>query len=244
MALEGLRVGFYAHDGVWPVTESTRVAVERAAALLAAAGCAVEEAAPPDVAEATDLFFALMAADGGARARADVAAAGGVHTPAFAALLESIRPLAVDAAGFFALVRRLFSFRARVRAFVGRFGVLLAPVTAGPAPPHGCRPGDEAALDEYLPFNYTHAFSLAGLPVSVVRAGEERGLPLGVQVVAPAFRDHVALAVAGAVESGLGDASAQRGRGRGRRHPHDRRAARRGRPQALRRGPRPLRTPA
>jgi Asp-tRNA(Asn)/Glu-tRNA(Gln) amidotransferase A subunit family amidase len=119
-------------------------------------------------------------------------------------LLEDLRPLAVDAAGWFALLRRLFAFRARIRAFVARHDVVLAPVAAGPAPLHGCTPGTDAPLESYDAFNYTHAYSVAGLPVAVVRVAEERGLPLGVQVVAPAFREDVALAVARALEDAHG----------------------------------------
>jgi Asp-tRNA(Asn)/Glu-tRNA(Gln) amidotransferase A subunit family amidase len=145
-----------------------------------------------------------MAADGGARARADLAPAGGRHVPQLARLLEDLRPLAVDAAGFFELAQRLFAFRSAVRAFVGRHDLVLTPVAAGPAPLHGCAPGEDTPLQSYLPFNYTHAYSLAGLPAVVVRAGTERGLPVGVQIVANAFQDHVALAAGAALERAIG----------------------------------------
>ncbi len=212
----GLRVGFMVSDGVAEVSPGTAAAVERAALALEGAGCDVGQASPPDVSSATDLFFALMASDGGRRAREDLAPAGGRHVEQMRRLLEDIRPLALDAAGFFALIRRAFAFRAAVRAFVGRFDVVLTPVTTGPAPPHGCMPGDETPLTSYVAFNYTHTYSVAGLPVVVVRAGEERGLPVGVQVVAGAFRDHVALAVAATLERELGPfAGAQAGAGPG-----------------------------
>jgi Asp-tRNA(Asn)/Glu-tRNA(Gln) amidotransferase A subunit family amidase len=145
-----------------------------------------------------------MAADGGARARADLARAGGRHVPQLARLLEDLRPLAVDAAGFFELAQRLFAFRSAVRAFLGEYDVVLAPVTAGPAPLHGCAPGQDTPLESYLPFNYTHAYSLAGVPAVVVRAGTARGLPVGVQIVANAFHDHVALAAGAALERAIG----------------------------------------
>jgi Asp-tRNA(Asn)/Glu-tRNA(Gln) amidotransferase A subunit family amidase len=171
---------------------------------LGADGCAVDEARPPDLRAATELFFALMAADGGAQARADTAAVEPRHVEQFSRLLEDLRPLALDAAGLFALVRRMFELRATVRAFVDAYDVVVCPVAPGPAPPHGRTPGDETPLESYLAFNYTHAFSIAGLPVAVVRVGNSGGLPLGVQVVAGAFRDHVAVAVAAALERDLG----------------------------------------
>jgi amidase len=202
--VRSLSVGFYTYDGLWRVSPGVAAAVEAAAAALADLGCAVEEALPPDLSGATDMFFALMAADGGARARADLAPAAGRHSKQMSRLLDDLRPLALDAGGFFALVRYLFAFRAALRAFVGRYDVVLAPPAAGPAPLHGCVPGTDEPLANYDAFNYTHVYSAAGLPVAVVRVSEERGLPLGVQIVASAFRDDVALAVAAALEQVFG----------------------------------------
>lgn len=199
-----LNVGFYTDDGVWKVSPGVAAGVEAAAGALEELGCLVEEAIPPDLSRATELFFALMAADGGAKARADLAPAAGHHVEQLSRLLEDLRPLALDAAGFFALLSELFSFRAAVRAFVGRYDVVLAPPAAGPAPLHGCVPGSDEPLERYDAFNYTHVYSLAGLPVAVVRVGEEDGLPVGVQVVAQAFRDDVALAAAAALERAVG----------------------------------------
>ncbi len=203
VAVGSLRVGIYDDDGVWPVSAGTREAVAAAGAALVDAGCEVEQASPPDVSEATELFFALMAADGGARAREDLAAAGGRHVRQMSRLLDDLRLLALDADAYFALVRRWAAFRASVRAFVNRFDVVVAPAAPGPAPLHGCTPGSDEEIESYLPFNYTHTYSLAGLPVAVVRAGTERSLPVGVQVIARAFRDHVALAAAAAIEQRL-----------------------------------------
>jgi Asp-tRNA(Asn)/Glu-tRNA(Gln) amidotransferase A subunit family amidase len=199
-----LRVGLYTYDGAWRVTPATAAGVERCGRVLAELGCAVEEATPPDVTEATDLFFRLMAADGGARARADLAPAQARHVEQLASLLRDLEPLALDASGYFGLLERAFALRASLRAFVSRYDVVLAPVTIGSAPLHGRRPGDDGELESYLPFNYTHAYSVAGLPVAVVPVAAERGLPLGIQIVGSAFCDHVALAVAAVLEAAFG----------------------------------------
>jgi Asp-tRNA(Asn)/Glu-tRNA(Gln) amidotransferase A subunit family amidase len=145
-----------------------------------------------------------MAADGAAQARADLEPASGRHHPELLSLLESLRPLAVDAAGFFALQRRIFALRVRVRAFLAEYDALVCPITSGPPPLHGHWPGESVGIDSYEGFNYTHAFSLAGLPAVSVPAGSENGLPIGVQVVAAAFSDHVALAVAAVIEERIG----------------------------------------
>jgi Asp-tRNA(Asn)/Glu-tRNA(Gln) amidotransferase A subunit family amidase len=203
VAVEGLRIGFYTHDGITEPTPGTVAAVERAAAALADAGALVDAAAPPTLTELPDLAFRMMAADGAAQARADLAAAGGRHVPQVPALLEALRPFALSAEEFFALMRRWAGLRAEIRRFVARFDAVLCPVAAGPAPLHGCRPSDDAELTDYDEFAYSFAYAVAGLPAASVPAGGERGLPVGVQVVAHAFRDDVALAVAAALEREL-----------------------------------------
>jgi Asp-tRNA(Asn)/Glu-tRNA(Gln) amidotransferase A subunit family amidase len=200
-AMSPLRIAVYEDDGVAHPNTETRVAVRAVARALADSGCAVETVAPPDVSEATNLFFAMMAADGGARARADLAAAGGRHVPQMAELLDSLEPLALDASGFFGLFARWAGLRARVRAFVAPYDVVVAPVTVGAAPLHGCTPGTDTPLEDYTVFNFTHTYSVAGLPVAVVPAGSQSGLPIGVQLVANPFHDRTALAAAALLEA-------------------------------------------
>jgi len=205
VAMSTLRIGFYVYDGVWRATPATEGTVRRAAEALAELGAAVEEATPPPLDEVTQISFGMMAADGGAQARADLAPAGGRHVSQLSSLLEGLAGAAPSAEEFFALMRRWIELRARVRSFVGAYDVVLCPVVAGPAPLHGRRPGDDGELDDYRPFAYVQAYSVAGLPVVVVPAGSERGLPIGVQVVAGAFHDHVALAAGAALEEALAD---------------------------------------
>ncbi len=56
----------------------------------------------------------------------------------------------------------------------------------------------------YQAFNYTHAFSIGGLPVAVAPAGKQDGLPLGVQIAVRPYEEHVALAIAAQLERVLG----------------------------------------
>ena len=196
-----LRVGFYVDDGVATPDAVTRGAVVSAARALEHAGCLVDEVAPPDVSQATEIFFGMMAADGGAQARIDLADAGGRHTPQMTSLLNDLAGQALDAVGYFSLFRRWAALRATIRAFVAAYDVVLAPVTVGAAPLHGCTPGADAPLASYDVFNYTHAFSIAGLPVAVLPVAADAGLPLGVQLVANPFHDRVALAAAGRLEA-------------------------------------------
>ena len=128
---------------------------------------------PPDVSSATSIFFGMMAADGGARARDDLAAAKGSHTGQMRALLDALESEHLDASGYFALFRRWAALRALVRGFLASYDVVLAPVTVGPAPLHGCTPGTDVPLESYDVFNLTHTYSVAGLPVAVVPIGTD-----------------------------------------------------------------------
>jgi amidase len=204
VATAPLSVGYYLRDGVANPGAATCDAVVAAARALEASGCRVEEAEPPDVSSATSVFFGMMAADGGARARQDLAAAKGSHTEQMRALLDALESERLDTPGYFALFQRWAALRVVVRAFLASYDVVLAPVTVGPAPLHGCTPGTDAPLESYDVFNLTHTYSVAGLPVAVVPIGAENGLPIGVQVVANPFHDRVALAVATILEGRRG----------------------------------------
>lgn len=201
--LARLRVNAYADDGELRVTDATVRAVETAASILAERGCAVESRPAKGFTEATDLFFATMAADGGAQARADLEPAGGRHAAQMTELLDALRPLALDAAGFFELKRRIFEFRARVRAFVARSDVVVCPVTPGCAPLHSGWPGEELGHDSYQAFNHLHVFALGGLPAASVPIGSEDGMPIGVQVISQPWREDVVLSVAAALEQSV-----------------------------------------
>jgi Asp-tRNA(Asn)/Glu-tRNA(Gln) amidotransferase A subunit family amidase len=200
-----LSVGWFADDPRLDVTPGTRAALAAAADALRDAGAAVVEIAAPWREDPTALFFDCVAADGGALVRVDVAAAGGRHHPQFQALLDAVARRGVDAAGWFAVQRRVFDLRAAVRALAARVDVLLCPVVAGPAPLHGQPPGGLPAesYGEYRAFDYVHLLALGGLPAASVPAGSEDGLPVGVQVAAAPYREDVLLAAAAAIEARL-----------------------------------------
>lgn len=198
-----LRVAHYATDPLSVATEATCAAVRAAAAAIGAA----EEVEPPDLSTATEVVFAAIGADGGAHLKRAIAAAEGRHTPAFADLLENLLPTAPSAEEAFDALGRLFALRATIRAFAAGWDILVCPVAPGPAPRHGQPPaegGDGPPAAGYDWLNFAHPFSVAGLPTAVVRAGEEGGLPIGVQIVANPFREDLALLAAARVEAALG----------------------------------------
>jgi len=103
-------------------------------------------------------------------------------------------------------VLRLFEdwdrFRSRMLAFMANHDAIVCPVSADTAPPLG-QGGVEI-------FDYTLPYSLTGWPCVVVPAATcPQRLPIGVQVVAKAWCEHTALAVAARIETALGTLSAR-----------------------------------
>ena len=85
-------------------------------------------------------------------------------------------------------------FRRRLLAASAGFDALVSPVVAEPAPRRRAMTGDD-----YL---WTLPWSLTGWPaVSLPWGTADDGLPLAVQVVAPAWQDHVVVAVAAWLEA-------------------------------------------
>ena len=85
-------------------------------------------------------------------------------------------------------------FRSRMLGFIQNYDLLLCPADHHPAPLHD--DPDESR------FAYTLPFSLTGWPCVVVRAGwSGEDMPIGVQVVARPWQEHVALAAARHIEA-------------------------------------------
>src|SRR5690606_15864569 len=76
--------------------------------------------------------------------------------------------------------------------------VVLSPTSPSVAFPLGAKTKDP--LEMYLADVFTLPPSLAGLPAISVPAGLDQGLPIGMQLTAPAFREDLLLRVAHAYE--------------------------------------------
>jgi amidase len=84
----------------------------------------------------------------------------------------------------------------RMLPFIATYPLVLSPAAEKPAVPHGDDPGG-------IP--YTLTWSLVGYPAAVVRAGTSAtGMPIGVQIAAPPWREDLALAAAAIIERSLG----------------------------------------
>jgi amidase len=193
--LAGLRIGWHADNGLFSPAEEIQAVIREAAAAMAQAGAGLSEVVPTP-----------WSGDGGAWIQRLLDAAG----------TETAHPLIarqidtrwkVESAELTRMMERRDRFRSEMLAFMQDYDALLTPVTGFTAPPAGA-----AHSDPYLKgYGYTQVCNLSGQPAAVVRCGTSAdGLPIGVQVAAQPWREDVALAVAGHLESVFGGWQAPR----------------------------------
>ena len=202
--LKQLRVAFHIDNGIRSPTPETVTVVKHAAEILAAAGMPVEEARPRGIEYSYEMARGLWAVDGGAGTRRLLQQAGTTeHTfPHLADLpdlpdVNDARP--VSGAELDAQITTWAQLRSVMLSFWQDYDVIVCPVNAFPALPHG------TSDDTFDAFSYTITYNMTGWPGAVVRGGTSPdGLPIGVQIVAPPWREDVALAVAKYLEQQLG----------------------------------------
>jgi amidase len=204
----GLRVAYYTDDGVVRVTEDTKRAVESSASALKEAGMEMFESCPPEMSRATELWLALFSRSVGDVVRAEYAGREGEAGAAVRALLrrESDAPPVAPETCADALAERE-RLRASLLERMRATPLLVAPVGAFPAFPHGARKVTVGAneVNTFRAFGYAHACNVFALPAVSVPAGRTReGLPVGVQIIGQPFQERLVLAAARVVEDALG----------------------------------------
>ena len=198
--LKKLRLGFYFDNGIEAPTLEVGETVKKTAHELDAAGFRLVQAQPTVLAKTYQLYLDLFTADGGAGITALLEEAGTTEVhPLMQRVLDLQRSRAKTMAEFGAIVARWDNFRREMLTFMQSFDALLCPVSSFVGMVHG------STYDRLPAFSYTMTYNLTGWPAAVVRAGTSpKGLPIGVQIVAPPWRDDVALAVASFLEKVLG----------------------------------------
>jgi amidase len=200
--LSSLRVASFTHNGSHAADADTATAIAAATKALKSAGVSVDDARPPGFERASGLFMAALSADAGAGVRALLAGAGtgtGETHPYMDDVLALMGDTPLSASDFAGLLADLDVFKAEMLAFMQGYDALLCPTTVSAAVPHGTFIGDQ-----WPGVATTFQFNLTGWPAAVVRAGQSGDLPIGVQIAARPWREDVALALAGQIESASG----------------------------------------
>ncbi|MCU1327970.1 MAG: Amidase, partial [Bryobacterales bacterium] len=200
--LNQLRIAFFTDNGILAADAATTAAVHSAAKALADAGARAEERRPPAVERSYDLEMRFLGPDGGDGLREFLTSIGsGRAHPLLYGWLDKLEQYRTDVAGFAKCWSDLDSFRQDMNEFLQTCDVLLSPVAAFPAVPHG----QSINRDIFPGFSYTMTHNLTGWPASVVRCGvSPGGLPIGVQISAAPWREDITLSVAKYLEDSLG----------------------------------------
>jgi len=209
-----LRVAFHTENGIYPADAATVETVRRAAYALADRGMTVVEECPPALADLMEVGTMIGDISGRAEAAGVYQEFGRPldlcpdrlmkHTEGWIACSRGMQHGdAMTAAELLAWTRRWDACQRVLLGFLARFDLIICPVDPHPALPHGT-----TMQPDFPPFGvtaYTKPYSMAGWPSVVVRAGtSSAGMPIGVQVVAGPWQEHMALAVAQEVERAVG----------------------------------------
>jgi len=202
--LTGVRVGWFDHNGVAPITAETRTAVRSAATTLSEAGLEVEEFFPRGLDGFFDLFILFFNQCAIPFLQPMVDELGDDISPTLRNYWRDT--LARPRPDFASLVLGWAArdqMRLTLLEQMQRFPILLSPVCSTPAFRHGERSWTvDGHVVEYLQsFSYCELCNVLGLPAAVVPVGvSPEGLPIGVQVVAAYGREDLLIRVAAQLE--------------------------------------------
>src|SRR6266850_7726024 len=206
--MNGWRVSWYVDDGVSPVTEETKQAVEAAAAALADAGLIIEEMRPPGIEHGHDLWLRLFSRASVVQLRNVYAGhegeAGDFVRWRLATADKNPPPTLDDYISSWLERDRL---RMKLIDWMDQTPLILAPVGATPALPHDTLKVEVGGqkLSTFRAFSYSQAFNVFDLPVVVIPVGRSaEGLPIGVQIIGQPFAEETVLAAAAIIEAALG----------------------------------------
>lgn len=197
--LSALRVGYYFSDGVAEPSDETIEAVKGAVELLRMAGASVEEVHFDTLKRAYDLIWDAFFVPSGAGLSSGLAAIGiqEIH-PLLQRYVKRAGATSPSAAELAQVYYQVGLFRHEMNQHMLSYDLLVSPIMATPALEHGCSFDQERAL------SYSAAYNLTGWPaVAVPCALSSDGLPIGLQIVAKRWCDHVAIAAARHLEKEL-----------------------------------------
>ncbi len=197
--IEGLRVVTFGDNGLRTPTPETIVAVQAAAGALANEGARVEEGLPPGLDDVWQAWDGLIRADGFAWLERLIASAGTSGFGSYETRDWVVREPPLPAPALTALIERADAIRGRLLAWFQGYDLIVCPAMPQPAIRHG----ESSAA--WFGDTYSDVHNLTGWPASVVRGGTSpEDLPIGVQVVAPPWREDLVLAGARVVEAASG----------------------------------------
>jgi amidase len=202
-----LRIAFFTDNGIRTPTPETKDAVLRAAGALTKAGVKVDESRPPRVEETWDLFATTVFAElpSFERLMEGMGSEPGDFSLSSRQAVETYRQYqekhgVLKTTNHDKALGRWTAYQFDINRFMEAWDALILPAHAYPA-----MLPNQPDTPEHLPADsYAMMGNLLQYPGVVVRGGTSpEGLPVGVQVLAPKWREDTALAVADYLEKNL-----------------------------------------
>lgn len=187
-----------AGTGVHPAVAE---AVRRAGRILEAAGYIVEECDPPAFAEAAQDWDRLAHGEAMLFMRESFEQYGDAGAQATFGFMTKHTPGA-DMEGMLRTLARRTTHQRAWAAFLAERPLVLCPVSGEPPFPQGLDVSGQEGFDRvYRAQQVLLATPLLGVPSVSVPTGLAEGLPMGVQVIAPRWREDLALDAAEVIEA-------------------------------------------
>jgi amidase len=176
-------------------------AIERAAAWLSDAGYAVERVEPPDMAAAAALWPLIADTESRATMGPLVERLGDEGIQRAYAGMTRHTPVLDTEAYFMALARRSTLIR-HWNLFMQNYPLVLGPLSAEPPFAWGLDVESFAGMDRIIAAQAPQfAVPVLGLPAVCAPMGRVNGLPVGVQLIGPRFREDLLLDAAHVLEA-------------------------------------------
>jgi amidase len=199
-----IRVAVTSSPGGGSVHGDVAAGVSAAARALEKAGYAVEEIDPPAVEEAAMLWSSLVSAD--IRTALWSPIQGMVSPGAREFMQEFLTRLPeTDLNGYVQGLAARNDIARRWSLFFEGHPLVLGPVSTEPPFRVGLDlEGPDACYGIFLSMRLVVTVNLLGLPAAAVPVGVANGLPQGVQIIGPMYREDLCLDAAEAIENALG----------------------------------------
>jgi amidase len=201
-------IGYFEDDGLVPVTQETRRAIQDSVLALRDAGFRVEAFRPRTLESLRQLWWKFFVRCGAMFYQPAIRGKENLLSPIFREFLsiaEADGPMnGVELLDAWA---ELDLLRSKTLQEMKHYPILLCPVASVPAWKHGERSwmveGREVGYLDAV--RHTQWFNTLAAPAAVVPVGQSpEGLPIGVQIVARPYEDEVVLAVAAILDKAFG----------------------------------------
>ena len=198
--IKKLRVAYYIDNGIYTPSAATNQTIQKVISILSKVGIPTNEEMPAGIKTQFDEINGLnipigYLASGEGFKRMLEKYNSSNNTLGWLATLKN--PTSSEMA---MLIERVDTLRSEMLSFWNNNDVLICPVSSMPAPLWS----EETRLTPDY-FSYTSIYNTLGWPSIVIRGGSaENGLPIGIQIVAPPWREDICINMAKFLETELG----------------------------------------